>query len=248
MTSAMPRTAAASCSSRVRTPARSPSGTSAGSLTEPRSPRDAHISTTRAPASERRASVPPQASDSSSGCAKTARTVRPSRWRSALRFTAGLHETIVDRDVFLDHAPGAEACHRALVDALAIEIEHTSEVVDHLLEILEDDAGDPVVDHFPYRAAIERGDRRAAGHRFGQDQAERLTRLDRIEQRARPAVEPHLGREVGFAVVLDVAPVDVGRHLLAIVIVFRRRQNQPHADALGDFDRLEHALAGGEAA
>ena len=42
----------------------------AGSLTDRASPCDAHITTTRQPASASRASVPPHASDSSSGCAK----------------------------------------------------------------------------------------------------------------------------------------------------------------------------------
>ena len=42
--------------------------------------------------------------------------------------------------------------------------------------------------------------------------------------------------------------VDVGRDVLAVVVVLGRGQNQPHAGALGDLDRLQHALALGEAA
>src|SRR5882762_5419485 len=174
MTSAMPSTAAASCNSRVRTPARSPSGTSAGSLTDPRSPREAHINTTRAPASDRRASVPPHASDSSSGCAKMARTVRPAKDRSAkafppslgceaselrragaLRSTMRLHEFPVHVDVLVYHACDAEARHSAVVDPLPVEIEHAAQIVHHLLEVLEHQARDAVVHHFADGAAIE---------------------------------------------------------------------------------------------
>src|SRR3989449_7079923 len=166
MTSATPSTAAASCNSRVRTPARSPSGTSAGSLTDPRSPREAHINTTRAPASDRRASVPPHASDSSSGCAKTARTVRPSSGRESSG-TMRLHEFPVHVDVLVYHPGDAEARHSALMDPLPVEIEHAVQIVHHLLEVVEHQARDAVVHDFADGAAIERGDRRAARHRFG---------------------------------------------------------------------------------
>src|SRR3954470_24766960 len=119
ITSEIPRIAAASRSSRVRTSARSPSASSAGSLTDPDSPRDPHISTTRTPASDSRASVPPHASDSSSGWAKIARTVL-----RALSGTMGLHEPGVYGDVLVDHPLDAEACDGAVVHALAIEREH----------------------------------------------------------------------------------------------------------------------------
>src|SRR5439155_5250026 len=145
MRSAMPSTRAASCSSSVRTRARLPSGTSAGSLTDPFSPREAHINTTRAPASDSRASVPPQASDSSSGCAKTASTVRPASERESSA-TMRLHESTVHVDVLVHHACGAEPRHGAIVHARAIEIEHTLQLVHHLLQVFEHDAGDAIVD------------------------------------------------------------------------------------------------------
>ena len=43
-------------------------------------------------------------------------------------------------------------------------------------------------------------------------------------------------------------PSTCGATVLAIVVVFGGGQDQPHADALGDLDRLQHALAFGEAA
>src|SRR5947208_5573225 len=151
----MPSTAAASASSRVRTPARSPSGTSAGSLIDPDSPRDPQRSTTRAPASASRASVPPHASDSSSGCAKTARTVRPASGRST---TMLLHDTKIDRDVLFDHAGRAEPRDGPLADAPTIQIEQTRQLVHHLLEVGEHHPGHAVVDYFTNRATIERRD------------------------------------------------------------------------------------------
>ena len=197
---------------------------------DPVSPRDAHSRTTRAPASARRASVPPHASDSSSGCAKTASTVRPARrQRRRIRRSVSVgHDAAstsrrVDGDVLVDHAVDAEARDRALADAPAIEAEHARQPVDHLLEVVEHDAGDALVDDLADRAAIERGDRRAAGHRFGQHEAERLARLDRVEERPRAAVQLHLGREVGLADVDDLRAVDVRRDVLAVVVVLRRR-------------------------
>src|SRR5436190_15363480 len=171
-TSCTPRMAAAWCSSRVRTAPRLPSGTSAGSDTDPASPRDAHSRTTRAPASVRRASVPPQASDSSSGCANTARTVRPSSRGSAAlsgrSSTGATQDAAIDRDILVNHPIDAEARDGALADAPPVEIEHAREIVHHVLEVREHDTGDAVVDDLAHRAAIERGDRGAAGHRLGE--------------------------------------------------------------------------------
>src|SRR5262245_57080694 len=236
ITSATPSTAAASRSSRSRTRPRSPSGTSAGSLIEPASPRDAHSSTTRAPASARRASVPPHASDSSSGCAKIPSTVRPARGGPSRlpSGTTALHETRVRVEIAVDHPLDAEAFDRALADTAPIEIEHARQLVGHLLEVLEDHPGHPMIHDFTDRALVERGDRRAAGHRLGEHQPERLASLYRVEQRARGAIQLDLGIEVSLAVVDDMPAVDMRRDALAIVAVFGRSENQLHADAFGD--------------
>src|SRR5262245_35197052 len=147
----MPRTAAASASSRVRTLPRSPSGTSDGSLIDPRSPRDAHINTTRTPASVSRASVPPHSSDSSSGCAKTASTVL-----LPLFVTVRSGQPAVDGDVFVDHARRAEPRDGALAHAPAVEIEHARKSVDQFLEVVEHFAGHAFIDDFAHRALVER--------------------------------------------------------------------------------------------
>src|SRR3954464_5982756 len=248
ITSATPSTAAASRSSRSRTRPRSPFGTSAGSLIDPASPRVAQRTTTRAPASARRASVPPQASDSSSGCAKIPSTVRPARGRRAplSSATTTLHETRVDMDIAVDHPLDAEASDRLRANATAVEVEHARQFVGHLLEVFEDHPGHPMVHDFADGAAIERGDGRPACHRFGEHESERLARLNRVEQRARGAVELHLGVEVGFAVVHNMAAVNVRRDALAQATVFGGGENQLHADALGDFDRLQHTLSFGK--
>src|SRR5262249_16692889 len=150
MTSATPSTSAASWNSRTRTAPRSPAVTSDGSLIDPRSPRDPHMSTTRTPASAKRANVPPHISDSSSGCANTASTVRIGALEVALLSAAMviLDDAPIDLQVLVDHPRRAEARDRALADAPAIEIEDARQLVRHLLQVLEHDSGHPIVDHF----------------------------------------------------------------------------------------------------
>src|SRR5262249_50524865 len=233
ITSATPRTAAAALSSRARTRPRSPSGTSAGSLIDPASPRDAHSRITRTPASDSRAIVPPHASDSSSGCANTQSTVRPASGRSVSEFvstaTAGSDDVRVDVDVFVDHACGAETLDRARAHAAAGQGGHARQIVGHLFEIVEDHPPDSPGPHFPHGAAIERGDGRAARHGLGEDEPEGLARLNGVEERARATVELHLRVEVGFAKIHDMASVDVRRDALAIVVVFGGGEYQLHA-------------------
>ena len=67
-------------------------------------------------------------------------------------------------------------------------------------------------------------------------------------RRARAAVQRHFGREIRFAVVHDAPAVDVRRHVLTIVRALGGDQDQAHAEALGDLDGLQDALAFGEAA
>ena len=45
----------------------------------------------------------------------------------------------------------------------------------------------------------------------------------------------------------DVAAIDVRRDLLTIVVVLGRSEDEPHAGAFGDLDRLQHAFAFREA-
>ena len=77
--------------------------------------------------------------------------------------------------------------------ARAIERQHARQAGHQRVERVEHAAGDAVLDHLAHRAAIERRDRRAAGHRLGEHEPERLARLHRIEQRARAAEQRRLG-------------------------------------------------------
>src|SRR5580765_5494855 len=195
----MPSTCAASCSSRDRTAARLWPSSSARSLTDPFSPCDAQMSTTRAPASARRASVPPQAMDTSSGCADPARIVRPEK-SGAL----GGDDALINGFVLVDHAIDPEALHGTLADSPAVERKRLRQLLDHLAKITENQPRHAVVDHFADGSEVQRDDRRSAGHGFRQHETERLTRLDRVHERARAAEEPHLGVEIRLAVIHDL--------------------------------------------
>src|SRR5262245_3250024 len=147
----MPRIVAASSSSFVLTRPRLSSGTSVGSLMDPRPPLDAQMSTTRAPASARRASVPPHASDSSSGCAKIARTVRPASVAS-VPATLASSKGVIQLFVFRDHPLDTEARDGMLANAASTEGHRTWEVGHHSIETVRDDAGDTVVYDFTNRS------------------------------------------------------------------------------------------------
>src|SRR5882724_1789156 len=142
-TSATPSSRAATPSSRTRTRPRS--GTTDGSLDEPASPLEAQTTTTRAPASAARARVPPQASDSSSGCAKIASTVRPSRHRSGAG-TVRLDEPLIDRFVTGHHPLDGELGHGVRVHAPPIEIEDAGKAGYQLIQRAEREAGQTFID------------------------------------------------------------------------------------------------------
>src|SRR5262245_50302167 len=186
--------------------ARSPSATSVGSLMKPRSTRDAHTSTVCAPRSANRASVPPHASDSSSGWAKTARIVRPSKLSGSpgVCATVSLHEVAVNGHVFLDHAIAPELGNGALTDARAIDAKHARQTTHHLLQIVEHHAGQAFVHHFAHSAAVECGHGRTAGHRLCQDEPERFAFLNRIQERACPSKQLHFRGKVRLSMVNDL--------------------------------------------
>src|SRR5512146_492717 len=110
-----------------------------------------------------------------------------------------LDEAAVYSDVSVDHPRHSEPSDGALAHTPPVQIEHAWQFVRHLLEILEDDTGHTIVDHFTDRAFVERGDRRSARHGFGEDEAERLTCLDRVQERPRASVQLDLCVKVGLA-------------------------------------------------
>ena len=91
----------------------------------------------------------------------------------------------------------------------AIERQHPIEAVHHRVDVREDHPGDAIVNDLADRAAVERGDRRAARHRFGHDETERFASLNGIEQRARAAVQLHFRLEIRFADIDDLPAIDV---------------------------------------
>jgi hypothetical protein len=157
-----------------------------------------------------------------------------------------IHQTSIDLDVFVDHASAAEPRDRALPHAPPVEVEDARQLVSHLLEVLEHQPGHPIVDDFADRTAIERRNRCAARHRLGQNEAERLTCLNRIQQRARAAVQLYLRLQVGFAEVHNVPAVHMRRDVLAVIVVFGGGKDQAHADTPRDLNCLQHALAFGK--
>src|SRR5438876_9583832 len=106
---------------------------------KPRSPRDAHSRTVDAPRSANRANVPPHASDSSSGWAKTARIVRPARLgvSRGVHATVSLHKTPVNGHVLVHHAVAAEPGDRALTHTPTIDREHVRQTVHHFVQAAE---------------------------------------------------------------------------------------------------------------
>src|SRR5213076_3287827 len=122
--------------------------------------------------------------------------------------TARLHEPSIHGHVLIHHPLDAEARDRPFTDAPAIQFEHARQIVDHLFEIGEDASRNAFVHDLADGSAIERSDWSAARHRFGEDEPERLARLNRVEQRARAAVQLYFGGVVRLAVVDDARAVD----------------------------------------
>src|SRR6516164_2361959 len=84
------------------------------------------------------------------------------------------HQTAIDTQIILRHAPRGEAFLKATSDFLAGQMSEPVNCADRAADVLYNEAGYAVVDHFRRRTAIECDYRRAAGHRFDHDQAERV--------------------------------------------------------------------------
>ena len=112
--------------------------------------------------------------------------------------------------------------------------------------VIDDKAGDAVIDDFRYRAGPERDNRRAARHRFDHHQAERLRPIDRKQQSGSIGEKFLLGFIVNFADQSDSLAVDLRfKPLLEVTPLatrhFRRdvkRHSRGARDADGDFRTL----------
>ncbi len=88
-----------------------------------------------------------------------------------------------------------------------------------------------VVDHFGHRAAIERDDRRAAGHGLDHHQAERLRPIDRNEQHDGAAQEFRFLLVGDLADIFDIARFDHRLDLFVEIVLVHP------VDLGGDFER-----------
>src|SRR5262249_26163444 len=92
------------------------------------------------------------------------------------------HQTAIDTQIVLRHAPHGKALLKATSDFLAGQMSKPVNRADRATDVLYNETGYAIVDHFRRRTAIECDHRRAAGHRFDHDQAERLRPIYRDQE------------------------------------------------------------------
>src|SRR4029077_1219324 len=107
--------------------------------------------------------VPPQAIDSSSGWAKTARIVRPEKSDTS-GIPPSFDDLPVNGEVLVHHAFHAEPLDGPVAHTPAIQTQHARESIGHLIEIAEDHAGDGIIYDFAHSPAVEGGHGSAARH------------------------------------------------------------------------------------
>ncbi|CAM2163741.1 hypothetical protein BO443_120084 [Burkholderia orbicola] len=154
----------------------------------------------------------------------------------------------VSLDVTLRHCLRAETRVETLADRGARQAVDPVQRADRALHVLDDEAGHAVLDHFRHGAAVERDDRRAAGHRLDHHQAERLRPVDREQQRLRAGQERRLLCFVDLADEFDVRLAEQRLdHFLEVVgvgLVDLRGDLQRQPALRGDADRGVDALFG----
>ena len=121
----------------------------------------------------------------------------------------GVRQAAIDGKIILRHAARGEALLETAADFFARQMAEPVDGADGAVDVLDDEAGEAVVDDFRHRAAIERDDRRAAGHGLDHDQAERLRPVDRHQQRDRAAQEFRLLLVGDLADEFDIAPTSI---------------------------------------
>jgi len=152
------------------------------------------------------------------------------------------HDAPVHGDVLIHHPLDPERSTARWRTRRRSRLHTAGQPGGHLVEIAEYDAGDPVVHDFAHGAAVERGDGRAAGHGFREHQARTARAPGWIEQRPRTAVQLHLGRKIGLAMIDHMHAVDVRRDFLTIIVVFGGGEHEPHPHAPRDGNRLSTPL------
>src|SRR4051794_24421762 len=110
----------------------------------------------------------------------------------------------IEREIILGHASRRESALEDMADAGTVELMEAPRSRRSLLLVIDDEAGDAIVENLRHRPLAHRDDRGPAGHRLDHCQAEGLAPVDREEQRCRIAEELGLIRIADFAEELDV--------------------------------------------
>ncbi len=105
----------------------------------------------------------------------------------------------IQTNIILGHRRGGEAFLEHIANFLPRQMRRARDGLHGFVDAGDDEAGDPVVDHFRDRAVIPGDHRRAAGHRLDHDEAEGFRPVDREKQRG------GIAQEIGFLVVADLA-------------------------------------------
>src|SRR5581483_2734781 len=115
----------------------------------------------------------------------------------------------INLDIVFRHALGRKAPLECSTNGSAVQLRNTTNCGDGLLNIVDDESGDGLLDHFRHRSATERDHGRTACHRLDHDQPEGLRPIDREKQGNRVAKEFRLFLLVDFADELDLC---IGAH------------------------------------
>src|SRR5260221_2983382 len=104
----------------------------------------------------------------------------------------GCHQAAIDIEILLHHAAGGEALLEPFADALARELVDAPDRRDGAGLVLDDVAGQPVLDHLRDGARMEPDDRCPTGHRLDHDEPKGLPPIDRKQESEGPAQEGRL--------------------------------------------------------
>src|SRR5258708_17862798 len=136
-------------------------------------------------------------------------------WRSD-GFTQPLlarYQPAIDVEIAVRHAARGEARLEDVPDPRAIEFVQPPRRCRRLYLVIDDEAGDAVIDDFRHGAATKGDDRCPAGHCLDHREAERLAPCDREDETGGIAEEGTLLRVADLAEILDVGPLEQWLHV-----------------------------------
>src|SRR6202035_5097204 len=158
-----------------------------------------------------------------------------------------LHQAAIGGEIVERHAARGEARLELLADRVPAQIRQAIDGCDRAGLVLDDEAGEAVVDDLGDRAAIVGDDGRAARHRLDHHEAERLRPIDWDEQPDRAAQKSRFLVVADFSDVLDQRAVVDQRTYEFIVIILVGAVDlggdlQRYAAAGCDLDRAGDAV------